>query len=108
MANAYGRIAALRPADTSEAELYAPGAGEEAIVTLYVCNQDSSDRTFRVALTDASGAATGEDWLYYDQTVWANMSFSLRAIALTYGQTIRVQASIADKISFVLSGLVIT
>ena len=70
-------------------------------------NQDSSDRTYRVAITDASGAASGEDWVHYDFPIAANMSHKF-TLACGDGDTIRVQASVADLISFVLTGLKVT
>jgi hypothetical protein len=108
VANAYKRLAALRPADTSEAELYASPASTETICKLFVCNQDTSNRTFSVAFTDASGAATGEDWLYSGFNLPANFTHEISGISLAAAETIRVQASVADKISFVLTGLQIS
>jgi hypothetical protein len=107
MANTYTRLAALRPADTVEAELYEVAADEYIVATIHICNQDASDRTYRVALTDASGVATGEDWIHYDFPIQANMSHRF-SISLGDGDTIRVKASVADLISFVLEGLLIT
>lgn len=104
MSNVYERLAALRPADTSEAELYAVSANEYIVATLFVCNQDSSARTYRVALTDSSGAASGEDWIAYDVSIQANLTHTL-IVTAGDGDTVRVQASVADKISFVLTGL---
>ena len=107
MADVYERIAALRPADTNEAELYEVGASAYIVGTLFICNQDNAARTYRVALTDASGAATNEDWLAYDTEIAANLTHTL-VIPAGDGDTIRVKASIADKLSFVLTGLKIT
>jgi len=108
MANTFKRLAALRPADTNEAELYAPGSGVEVIALLNICNQDSSARTVRVALTDTSGAASGEDWIAYDYSVGANEIIQFTALTLENPNTIRVSASAADVISFVLFGSEIT
>jgi hypothetical protein len=107
MANAYERLAALRPANTNEAELYAVGASEYIVGTLFICNQDSSARTYNVALTDSAGAAAGEDWLAYETSISANITHKI-VIPAGDGDTIRVQASIADKLSFALTGLKIT
>jgi hypothetical protein len=104
MANTYERLAALRPADTNEAELYASAASEYIVGVLYVCNQSATERTFRVAQTDAAGAATSEDWLYYDFPLYANLTMRVR-ITMGNGETIRVQSGTADVISFVLSAL---
>jgi len=107
MANTYTRLAALRPADTNEAELYAVAASEYIVAEIFICNQDSSDRTYRVAITDASGVATGEDWVHYDFPIQANMSHKF-TIACGDGDTVRVRASVANLISFVLTGLRVT
>lgn len=108
MSNAYGRIAALRPANTDEAALYLVPASTEIIATLTICNQDSEARTYRVAHCDATGAATGEDWLEYDAEIAANDSHQITGISAKATEEIRVKASVADKISFILSGLTIT
>jgi hypothetical protein len=107
MANTYTRLAALRPANTDEAELYEVEAGEYIVAEIFICNQDSSDRTYRVAITDSSAAASGEDWIHYDFPIQANMSHKF-TIACGDGDTVRVKASVADKISFVLTGLKVT
>ena len=107
MANVYERLAALRPADANEAELYEVAASEYVVATLFICNQDNVARTYRVALTDASGAATSEDWVAYDTEIAANITHRI-IIPAGDGDTIRVQASIADKLSFILTGLKIT
>jgi hypothetical protein len=104
MANTYERLAALRPADTVEAELYASAADEYIVGVLYVCNQSAVDRTYRVAITDVAGVATSEDWLYYDFPLYANLTVRVR-ITMGNGETIRVQSGTADVISFVLSAL---
>jgi len=107
MAETYTRLAALRPTDTNEAELYAVSASQYIVATLFICNQDSVARTYRVALCDDSGAASGEEWLEYDTVIPANTTYSLKFPAGD-GDTIRVKASAADVISFVLAGLKIT
>lgn len=108
MAEAYQRIAALRPANTSEQELYEVPAVTEIVGILSICNQDADERTVQVAHTDVTGAATGEDWLIYDHIIQANETIQITGIAMGAAETIRVQASVADKISFILSGLVKT
>ena len=103
----YKRLAASRPANTTEAELYAAPAATEVIGDLYIANQTANAATFRVAHTDAAGAATSEDWLAYDETLEANSS---KVIHVTLGplETIRIRAGTADAISFLLSGMVKT
>lgn len=108
MANAYKRLAALRPANTNEAELYLVPASTEALVTLSICNQDSSSHLCSVAFTDAAGAASGEDWLLSDKPIDAGDSIQITGIAMAEGQSLRVQSSVADKISFVAYGMEIS
>lgn len=107
MATAYKRIAASRPANTSEAELYVVPASTEIIANLTIANQDSSAVTVRVAHTDVSGAATGEDWLAYDESIAAK---SRLVIPITAGaaESVRIQTNTVDLVSFILSGMVKT
>ena len=105
MIDSYEKLASSRPANTSEAELYAVPAGTQIVATLYVCNQDSNTRTYRVALTDSAGAAGTDDWIVYDQDLLANITHRLGPISLKGGQTVRIRAGTASVISFVLTGL---
>lgn len=102
----YEKIHSLRPADTDEAEFYAVPASTNINCVLRVCNQDTEERTCRVAHTTAGHgdvAADGDDWLVYDYPIPANeiLELSIHAKAT---ETIRVKASVADKLSFNLSG----
>ena len=107
MANTYVRLAALRPANTNEAELYEVAASEYIVASLFICNQSAVARTYNVAITDATGAATDEDWIAYETELQPNLTHKI-VIACGDGDTIRVQASVADLISFVLTGLKVT
>lgn len=108
MAHAYSRIAALRPADTNEAALYLVPASTEIIATLTICNQDTSSRTYKVAHCNVTGSATGEDWLANTKAIGANDTQQITGISMGAAEELRVQASVADKLSFVLAGLSIT
>ena len=107
MANTYTRLAALRPANTNEAELYEVAADEYIIASLHICNQSASEISYSIAITDASGAATDEDWICFSFPIQANMTHK-RNISIGDGDTIRVKSSSADDISFVLTGLKVT
>lgn len=107
MANTYGRIAASRPADTNEAALYLVPASTQIVGNLRICNQDTAQRTYRVAHCDATGSATGEDWIAYDVPIDAGETHEY-SIAANAAEEIRIKASVADKLSFVLSGDKIT
>lgn len=109
MADTYtkSKLASLRPANTNEAQLYAVPSASEIDAVLRICNQDSTSRTFRIAHTTAGhgdNAADGDDWVYYDKSIPANETFEL-SIEASATETIRVSASIADKISFTLEGV---
>ena len=107
MANEYKRLAASRPADTNEAELYASSSDQYIVASLSVCNQTAGELSYSIALTDASGAAANEDWICYSFPIQANMAHK-RSISLGDGDTIRIKSSSGDGISFVLYGLLIT
>ena len=108
MGNSYKRLGALRPANTNEAKLYGPAAATSAVVSVNICNQDATARTYRVALTDTDTTADNEDFIAYDMTIEPNQYHQISGISLVYPNTIRVKASIADLISFVAHGMEIT
>lgn len=100
------KLASSRPANIDEAELYAVPAATEIDAVLRICNQDSSARTYRVAHTTAGHgdvAADGDDWIAYDVTIEPGIphEYSIHGNAT---ETIRIKASVADKLSFHLSG----
>jgi len=100
------KLASLRPANTDEAQLYAVPASTQIDGVLRICNQDSEARTYRIAHTTAAhgdNAADGDDWIFYDTSIAANQTHEL-SIHANATETIRVKASVADKISFHLSG----
>lgn len=100
------KLASVRPANTNEAQLYVVPASTEIDAVLRVCNQDTVPRTCRIAHTTAAHgdvAADGDDFLAYDKTISANdwIEISIHAAAT---ETVRIKASVADKLSFHLSG----
>lgn len=107
MAIEYKRIAASRPAVTTEVELYEVPTLTELVVELSILNQHTGPIVFSVAHTDATGAATGEDWKAMDEPLAAK---ERRVIHLSMGpaETVRIKASVADVVSFILSGMVKT
>ena len=107
MATNYQRIAALRPTDANEAALYLVPASTQIVGILRICNQDTAQRNYRVAHCDATGSAAGEDWLAYDKPINASDTHEI-SINANAACEIRIKASVADKLSFHLSGMVIT
>ena len=104
MAITYELIECARPANTDEAALYLVPASTQINGVLRVCNQDSESRTYRIAHCKATGAADGTEWLVYDKGISANEvhEYSIHADA---AEEIRIKASVADKLSFHLSGM---
>ena len=103
----YGRVASSKTvASDTEEELYEVPTGMEFVGLLSICNQNAAAQTYRVALTDASGAATADDWLAYDIPLSANARTTIK-VFLDEAQTIRIQSSLLNEISFVLHGLLI-
>lgn len=100
----YGRLAASAPAATTEAELYAVPSGAEIVANLTITNLTGTAATFGVAHTDASGAATAEDWLAKAENLAANSRLTI-PIAAKNPETIRVETGTADALSFHLSGM---
>ena len=105
----YQRLAAVRPANTNEQDLYVL-TGELISGMIHVCNQDSTARTYRIAVTDAGTgvAADGEDFIRYDIELLSNIMHRVRVEGLNGTATIRIKASIADLISFVFFGAIKT
>lgn len=100
----YDRIAAQRPADTNEASLYLVQADEQIQGILVICNQDTADRTYRVAIAAESGAAAGADFIEYDTNIATGVGAHRIPIVAGPNRDVRIRASVADKLSFVLIG----
>ena len=103
MLSIFKRLAGVYPADTNEFELYAPQADTEAIVDVFICNQDITDQTYSLALTATAGAAGNSDWLAKNITLQANTAEVIR-VQLKNPNTLRAQAGAANKLSFVVTG----
>lgn len=106
MSDTYSRLAAVRPANTSEQDLYALTTGS-LVGVVHVCNQDTADRQFSVAVTDAAAgvAASGEDWIEYDTIIPGNITFKVTIEGLSATSTIRIKSDAANLVSFVLMGI---
>ena len=100
----YGKLKGLRPADTSEATLWEVPEEWQGVFRVTICNQDTVSRSYRLAQVSSNTAASSTDWLAYDLKIPANATH--RWVMEMYGsETIRVKASVADKLTFIVSGL---
>lgn len=100
----YNRFAAVFPADTNEADLYALTSGE-LVGFVSICNQDTVERTYSLAVTDTGSgvAADDEDWVEKSTKIPANTTFT-RDVSLKATKTIRIQSGTASTISYMLMG----
>jgi hypothetical protein len=107
MATTYERIASVRPANTDEAALYLVPAATKIVGVLRICNQDTGARTYQVSHCAATGAAAGDEFLIYDRSIAGSDTHEI-SISANATEEIRIKASVADLISFHLSGMKIT
>lgn len=93
-----------KPAATTDTDLYTAPASTQAQATLFICNQSGGADTFRVALIEASGSLSDDDYIEYDFSLPANMTRTITGIALNAGEKISVRSG-SGNISFVATGL---
>lgn len=74
-----------------------PSATNTTVSTITVCNRGATAVTFRVSIAVAGAANTNAQYLYYDQELDANSTFT-STIGLTLGATdvVRAYASNAN------------
>lgn len=95
MAQILKTLAQLNPSATTLTTLYTvPAVTTTAVSSVTVCNQSASDATFRISVAVAGAADTAKQYLYYDQTVYANDTY-IATLGLTLATTdvIRAYAS---------------
>jgi len=105
MSQEFTKFASVYLSDTDETQLLTVPAGESYVVTLTICNQSGTERTYRVAHMDTTGSANNDDWIIYDRTIAANATHQVTGIAVGASEAINVQAGSANSISIVASGL---
>lgn len=78
MATAYKVLGQLNPSATTDTDLYTvPSATSTVISTIIVCNQDSADATYRIAIRPDGATLAAEHYIAYDVTVGASDSTTL-------------------------------
>lgn len=68
------------------------GGADAGTYFLAVCNRETAERTFRVAITDG-GSVTPADYINYDTPIEGNGEFGRWPIVLGAGWKVFVQAS---------------
>lgn len=91
----------------ADLQIYIAPASTYTVVTgLYVCNTDTSDRTFQLYQVDAAGSSATTNALYYDYPVATKRTFWLATpIVLEPGQMLRGVASSANKLTVTVFGI---
>lgn len=109
MADTFKVLGQVNPAATTLTTLYTvPGATSTTIGSISVCNQAATDATFRISIQVAAAADNAKQYLYYDQTVYANDTY-VATIGMTLATTdvVKIYAS-STTLSFQAFGVEIT
>jgi D-alanyl-D-alanine carboxypeptidase len=95
MTTTYKVLGQSTPAATTSTALYTVPASTQAIVsTISVCNQTSTDATFRISVSVNGATLSAKEYIAYDATVRGNgfLTFTL-GISLGAADVIRIYAS---------------
>ncbi len=106
MADVLKVLGQLAAAATTEEDLYTvPNLAQTTTSSLVVCNRTGGVLTYRVSVAVAGAVVNDKQFLYYDQTLAANTTFT-SVLGLTLNQTdvVRTFAS-ATGLTFNLFGV---
>jgi hypothetical protein len=77
MAQVLKNIAQAIPTAVTLTDIYTvPAVTTTVISSLSICNQSSTDATFRIAIAKAGATDTPAQYIYYDTPVFANDTFT--------------------------------
>ena len=99
-------LAQLNPSATTLTTFYTvPAATSTVVSSIFICNQTSTDATFRISIAVAGAADNAKQYLYFDNVAPANDSFTITTgITLATTDVVRAYASTAT-LSFNMSGV---
>lgn len=87
MATTFKVLGQQAPAATTQTELYAVPSNKSAVIsTVNICNRNSANATFRIAVQPANAALTNTHYIAYDALVQSNDTLSL-SLGITLAQT---------------------
>lgn len=87
MATTFKILGQLAPSGNTQTQLYAvPSSKSSVISTVNVCNRNTANATFRIAVQPANASITNTHYVAYDALVQSNDTLSL-SLGLTLGQT---------------------
>jgi glucose-6-phosphate dehydrogenase assembly protein OpcA len=85
MATTYKVLGQVNPAATTATTAYTvPSATQAVVSTIVICNQASTNATFRIAVRIAGASLTAAQYVAYDVTVGASDSTAL-TLGITLG-----------------------
>lgn len=98
MPTVYKVLAQSQPSATTNTTLYTvPAATSTVVSTITVCNQTSTQQTYRIAIRPAGAAIAGQHYIAYDVPLQANDTTALTlGITLATTDVITVYASSAS------------
>lgn len=98
MATTYKVLGQLAPPATTASNLYTvPNSTQTVVSTISVCNQSSSDGTFRIAIRPSGATLAAQHYLYYDSPIVANDGIAITiGITLAATDVVTVYASSAN------------
>jgi hypothetical protein len=104
MANAYKVLGQEDDASANNVTLYTASGVEAICSTLVICNRESADNTFRVAVRPGGATLANEHYINYDTSVGANDTIYL-TLGITLADTDVVSVGASDgNVSFTLFG----
>jgi hypothetical protein len=100
---ATGRLGSADIAANTNTTVYTVPASTFAVVTVSMCNRSSTQRSVRVAMTDAD-TPTADEWIEFDTSLVGNGTLERTGLVLSAGQKIVVFSNSID-VSAVVYGL---
>ena len=105
------QLGQLRPANTTAASLYSPGASEIAVIkTIVICNTISTPAKFRIFVDDNGTTYDETTALFFDTSIGGNTSVQLDTFYAMDDATgnLAVRTDTANALNFTAFGAVIT
>jgi hypothetical protein len=101
------QLGQLKPANTTAASLYSPGAGVTAIVkSIWICNTTSATATFRIFVDDDGSTYDESTSLFWDVSLSGNTTIELNTFIALNNSTgnLGVRTSSANTLTFTAFG----
>lgn len=87
MATTYKVLGQASPTSNADTDLYTVPASTQAVISsIVICNRDSSNNTFRIAVRPAGAALANQHYISYDTDIPARDTISL-SLGMSLGNT---------------------